>query len=68
MPVDMHPKFKKPVLEIILGTLHAGDVAVQCGSNHGWANTTKAPARVAVILLDAQPKREASISGSKMAP
>jgi DNA gyrase subunit B len=24
MPVDMHPKFKKPVLEIILGTLHAG--------------------------------------------
>jgi DNA gyrase subunit B len=24
MPVDMHPKFKKPALEIILGTLHAG--------------------------------------------
>jgi DNA gyrase subunit B len=24
MPVDVHPKFKKPVLEIILGTLHAG--------------------------------------------
>jgi DNA gyrase subunit B len=23
-PVDMHPKFKKPALEIILGTLHAG--------------------------------------------
>lgn len=49
-------------------TLHAGDVAVQCGTNHGWANTTSAPARVAVILLDAQPKREASISGAGMAP
>jgi DNA gyrase subunit B len=24
MPVDMHPKFKKPALELILGTLHAG--------------------------------------------
>ena len=24
IPVDMHPKFKKPALEIILGTLHAG--------------------------------------------
>ena len=24
IPVDIHPKFKKPVLEIILGTLHAG--------------------------------------------
>ncbi len=24
MPIDMHPKFKKPALEIILGTLHAG--------------------------------------------
>lgn len=23
-PVDIHPKFKKPALEIILGTLHAG--------------------------------------------
>ena len=24
IPVDIHPKFKKPALEIILGTLHAG--------------------------------------------
>ena len=24
MPVDVHPKYKKPALEIILGTLHAG--------------------------------------------
>ncbi len=24
IPVDMHPKFKKPALEIIFGTLHAG--------------------------------------------
>jgi DNA gyrase subunit B len=24
MPVDIHPRFKKPALELILGTLHAG--------------------------------------------
>jgi DNA gyrase subunit B len=42
IPVDMHPKFKKPALELILTTLHAGgkfegknyQVA---GASTGWA-------------------------------
>ncbi len=34
-PVDIHPKFKKPALEIILGTLHAGGKFN--GSNYKFA-------------------------------
>ncbi len=49
-------------------TLAAGDVAIQCGTRHGWANRTNAPARVAVILLDAHPKRASSVAGNDMAP
>jgi uncharacterized cupin superfamily protein len=32
-----------------------GDVLVQRGTNHAWANRTDKPARVAFILIDAQP-------------
>lgn len=49
-------------------TLRAGDVAIQCGTNHGWANTGADVARVAVILVDGQPKRSGSIAGQEMAP
>ena len=36
-------------------TLRAGDVMVQRGTNHSWVNRSSAPARVAFVLLDAQP-------------
>jgi quercetin dioxygenase-like cupin family protein len=33
----------------------AGDVMVQRGTNHAWVNRSKAPARLAIVLLDAKP-------------
>ena len=44
-------------------TLRAGDVLIQRGTNHAWANRSKKPCRLAVVLLDALPKRDGSISG-----
>ncbi|VCU69763.1 Cupin domain protein [Pigmentiphaga humi] len=35
-------------------TLHAGDVLVQCGTNHAWSNRGKEPARIAFVLLDGE--------------
>jgi quercetin dioxygenase-like cupin family protein len=35
--------------------LSAGDVMVQRGTNHAWVNRGTEPARVAFILIDAQP-------------
>lgn len=35
--------------------LKAGDVMVQRGTNHAWANRSSAPARVAFVLIDAHP-------------
>jgi quercetin dioxygenase-like cupin family protein len=35
--------------------LKAGDVMVQRGTNHAWVNRSKAPARLAIVLLDAKP-------------
>jgi len=35
--------------------LRAGDVMVQRGTNHAWANRSNARARVAFVLLDAEP-------------
>ncbi|HXP92359.1 MAG TPA: cupin domain-containing protein [Candidatus Binatia bacterium] len=35
--------------------LRAGDVLVQRGTNHAWINRNDAPARVAFVLVDAQP-------------
>jgi quercetin dioxygenase-like cupin family protein len=44
-------------------TLRAGDVLVQRGTYHAWANRSDQPCRIAVVLLDALPKRDGSISG-----
>lgn len=44
-------------------TLHAGDVVIQRGTNHAWINRGTEPCRLAVVLIDAMPKREGSISG-----
>ncbi len=36
-------------------TLRAGDIMVQRGTNHAWVNRSAAPARLAIVLLDARP-------------
>lgn len=36
-------------------TLRQGDVMVQRGTNHAWANRSGARARVAFVLIDAEP-------------
>jgi quercetin dioxygenase-like cupin family protein len=36
-------------------TLKAGDIMIQRGTNHAWANRSAAPARVAFVLIDAEP-------------
>lgn len=36
-------------------TLRAGDVMVQRGTNHAWANRGDAPAKLAFVLIDAKP-------------
>ena len=35
--------------------LRAGDIMVQRGTNHAWINRSTAPARLAIVLLDAKP-------------
>jgi hypothetical protein len=35
--------------------MKAGDVMVQRGTNHAWANRSNARARVAFVLIDAEP-------------
>lgn len=42
-------------------TLRSGDVMVQRGTNHAWVNRSGAVARLAVVLLDGEPKRPGSI-------
>jgi quercetin dioxygenase-like cupin family protein len=32
--------------------LHAGDVLIQRGTNHAWANRSGKPARIAFVLID----------------
>lgn len=34
--------------------LKAGDILVQCGTNHAWSNRSDAPATVAFVLIDGQ--------------
>ena len=36
----------------------AGDVMVQRGTNHAWMNRGSVPCRLAVVLIDGQPKRQ----------
>ena len=45
-------------------TLRSGDVMVQRGTNHVWVNRSSATARLAVVLIDGQPKRPGSIGGA----
>ena len=35
--------------------LSAGDIMVQRGTNHAWVNRSTAPARLAIVLMDAKP-------------
>ena len=35
--------------------MKTGDVLIQRGTNHAWANRTEKPARVAFVLIDAKP-------------
>jgi quercetin dioxygenase-like cupin family protein len=44
-------------------TVRAGDVLIQRGTYHAWANRSDKPCQLAVVLLDALPKRPGSISG-----
>lgn len=39
--------------------LQSGDVLIQRGTNHGWSNRGDTPARVAFVLMDAQPLQAA---------
>lgn len=43
--------------------LHPGDVLIQRGTYHSWVNRSTEPCRLAVVLIDAEPKREGSIAG-----
>jgi len=45
-------------------TLCSGDVMVQRGTNHVWVNRSADTARLAVVLIDGEPKRPGSIGGS----
>ena len=36
-------------------TVQAGDVVVQRGTNHAWANRYDEPCRIAFVLIDADP-------------
>jgi quercetin dioxygenase-like cupin family protein len=47
--------------------MKAGDVLIQRGTNHGWVNRSNAPARIAVMLTDARPKRGDSVAGTQNA-
>ena len=42
--------------------MHPGDVMIQRGTNHDWQNRTQEPARVAFVLIGAQPLK--GLSGS----
>ena len=42
------------VLDDVDVLLEAGDVLVQCGTNHAWSNRSKAPCIVAFVLIDGE--------------
>jgi len=50
-------------------TVHmmAGDIMIQRGTNHAWANRGTELARLAFVLVDGKPKRAGSVSGLKRA-
>jgi mannose-6-phosphate isomerase-like protein (cupin superfamily) len=43
-------------------TMHPGDIMVQLGTNHRWVNRGKELCRLAVILIDGEPKRPDSVA------
>lgn len=47
--------------------MSAGDVLIQRGTNHAWLNRGAEAARIAVILIDGEPKRTDSLSGAQQA-
>jgi naringenin degradation protein FdeH len=40
------------VLDDVDVELSAGDIVVQCGTNHAWSNRSNAPCVVAFVLID----------------
>jgi hypothetical protein len=42
------------VMDVGETVMHAGDVLIQRGTNHAWANRSDKPCRVAFILVDAE--------------
>ena len=45
--------------------LKAGDVVVQCGTNHAWSNRSNAPCLVAFILIDGNSIRNSKQSSKR---
>jgi hypothetical protein len=43
------------VMDVGETKMRAGDVLIQRGTNHAWANRSNRPARVAFVLIDAKP-------------
>lgn len=48
--------------------LAAGDVVVQCGTNHAWSNRSKEPCVIAFILIDGQLASQPGPSPANTAP
>ena len=48
-------------------TMNAGDVMVQRGTSHAWANHGTRPVRIAFVLIDGAPKRPDSLQGARNA-
>jgi uncharacterized cupin superfamily protein len=42
------------IMDIGETTVRAGDIVIQRGTNHGWANRSGTPCRIAFILIDGQ--------------
>jgi hypothetical protein len=40
------------MLDVGETVVHAGDIVIQRGTNHGWANRSGKPCRIAFILID----------------
>ncbi|MFH1028962.1 MAG: cupin domain-containing protein [Pseudomonadota bacterium] len=53
------------VLDKVDVHLKAGDVVVQCGTNHAWSNRSDKPCKVAFILIDGtfEPELAARLAG-----
>jgi hypothetical protein len=43
------------VMDVGETVMRAGDVLIQRGTNHSWANRSDRPCRIAFILVDAAP-------------